>query len=170
MKYFIGALFLFFMLSSISYAQEVEEVVVTGTPPSNDMGPAGLSWGVDIGAMTQHMIWEMQHAQSVQAGRSVYERIKQCHSNADAAGKQCEGAYNQLNTLCNAYVGAVGGGLVSGFFKKIGVELSTGLSTAITMGSAGYASDQQVYGCDYLVNQAMTYCANGVAKMKSACK
>lgn len=52
----------------------VEETYTYGTPPpTNSME---LSWGIDTGAMNQHMIWEMQHAQSVQAGRSVYEQIQ----------------------------------------------------------------------------------------------
>jgi len=54
----------------------VQSVSITFTldMPSSSWG--GMPAGVDTGAMTKSMIWEMQHAQSVQAGRSVYEQIQ----------------------------------------------------------------------------------------------
>ncbi|QEI11078.1 hypothetical protein [Cellvibrio japonicus] len=137
----MGALFLFFMLSSISYAQEVEEVVVTGTPPSNDMGPAGLSWGVDIGAMTQHMIWEMQHAQRVEAGRSVYEaiqaKIKWCaetRAKIPGARAQCRtNAFttysNNMNYVCGGQTSQTTSGSVSAWI--FGGEVSVTMSCQV---------------------------------------
>lgn len=170
-QYCAGAVFLLLTILAISHAHAVEEVVVTGTPPTTNS--IGLPWGTDVGGMTQHMIWNMQHAQSVQAGRSVYERIQQCRNNADATGKKCQEAYQSLQPMCTALTMYAGARLASKFWEKImGDALDDKLKTAIALGAGttGLNMDESAINCTFLTQTAMNYCSAGAEKMKSQCK
>lgn len=173
-KYFVGVAFLLFTHSTIIHAQTIDEVVATGErPASNGLGPLGLGWGIDIGAMSNKQIWEMQHAQSVESGRSIYERIKQCQSNADATGQKCKEAYHSLQPMCSAYTMYFGARLASKFWEKaLGDTLDNTLKSAIALGagSAGLNLEEAAINCTFLTQIAISYCTVGAQKMKSQCK
>lgn len=93
-----------------------------------------------------------------------------CISNAMSTQQSCESAYNNLNSICNAYVGILGGAALSKFLKYVGIE-NASLGGAITVGTAALNvnEDTTIIGCNRLVPSAMAYCKAGAEKMKNSC-
>lgn len=92
----------------------------------------------------------------------------QCLTAASAAKTSCEGGYNQLNNICNAYANALAGFGVRTLLTKFGATLPGGTAASITT----IATTASVTGngpCSIVVPQAMAYCAQGAANMASGC-
>lgn len=149
-------------LSGSVNGQNIETVVVTGTPYQFNFD----IYTTPINLNLPH--WNFAPPPDYAASRHA------CMGKAANVGEQCRTSYNQLHNICvnvNGAAGLMGGRMVMRFFEKLELSLSREayLATVGGLGMTGYKVEDSIIPCDTLTNKAMEFCKVGVEKMKSQC-
>ena len=167
---FLGLIF-FCIFSSASWASSMEEVLVVGQPIENSEPDFSMN-NSSVPVVPNTSYGTTMTAEAMEQKKAAEESGKKaaCHGEAEAAKEQCENAYQDLNNICQAYIGMLGGYGAAKLLEKMADGAQVLVGRAITISTASGANlAEEVPGCAYFTNRAMDFCADGANKMMKKC-